>query len=239
MKKLLVAVIAAAAFCGAPGFAADMPVKAPPLAAAAAFDWSGTYIGGHIGYQWDRISSVFASGVALPIPTVDSNTGVGGFQIGAQKQWGSLVVGIEAGLTDPFSHPLHPAVFPTSTANTEDATMKDELLWVGGRAGWAMGNWMPYITGGWATAKFTWSHFLLGTNDVNGESRNSGAYIGGGLDAAIAPNWIFGVEYRHYDFKSKLAPAFTPAGVPFPPDDELVHPKIDTVLVRLSYKFGG
>ena len=30
--------------------AADMPVKAPPPAGLAAYDWSGVYLGGHIGY---------------------------------------------------------------------------------------------------------------------------------------------------------------------------------------------
>ena len=32
--------------------AADMAVKAPPPAILAAYDWSGFYAGGHIGYAW-------------------------------------------------------------------------------------------------------------------------------------------------------------------------------------------
>jgi opacity protein-like surface antigen len=50
MKKLLVAVVATAAFCGAPALAADMPVKAPPI--APIFNWSGFYVGGTVGYAW-------------------------------------------------------------------------------------------------------------------------------------------------------------------------------------------
>ena len=30
--------------------AADLPVKAPPPPAASAYDWTGVYVGGHIGY---------------------------------------------------------------------------------------------------------------------------------------------------------------------------------------------
>jgi len=231
VKKILLALFAAA-LLGAPAHAA-------PPAPMPVFNWSGFYAGGHLGYQWEDISAVFANGVALPLPSMHSNTGAGGFQIGAQRQWGSLVLGAEGGMTDPFSHSLHPLPLPTSSADTEGATMKDMLWWVGGRAGWAMGNWMPYITGGWATAKFTWSFFLLGANQVNGEERHSGGYFGGGVDVAIAPNWIFGVEYRHYDFGSKFSAAITPAGTPFPPDNEVLHPKVDTVLARLSFKFGG
>ena len=46
MKKILLASVAAAAFCGAPAFAADMPIKAPVYKAAPApiFNWTGFYV---------------------------------------------------------------------------------------------------------------------------------------------------------------------------------------------------
>jgi hypothetical protein len=31
----------------------------------------------------------------------------------------------------------------------------DDVLTVGGRLGWAMGKWTPYVTGGYASARFT------------------------------------------------------------------------------------
>ena len=38
-----------------PVFAADMPVKAPPLApAAAVYDWTGVYVGGEVGGKWTK-----------------------------------------------------------------------------------------------------------------------------------------------------------------------------------------
>jgi outer membrane immunogenic protein len=50
MKKILGAAIAAAALCGAPAIAADMPVKAPVYKAhEPLFDWTGFYAGGSIG----------------------------------------------------------------------------------------------------------------------------------------------------------------------------------------------
>ena len=59
MKKLLVAGIAAAAFCSAPALAADMPVKAPPPAPpVAAPSWTGFYIGGNVGWGWTDPSTV-------------------------------------------------------------------------------------------------------------------------------------------------------------------------------------
>ena len=42
-KKVLVAGIVAAVFCGAPALAADMPAKAPVYKAAALANWTGCY----------------------------------------------------------------------------------------------------------------------------------------------------------------------------------------------------
>ena len=47
--------------------AADMPVKAPPPAATA-YDWTGVYIGGHIGYAAGSSSwSAMPTGVVGPV----------------------------------------------------------------------------------------------------------------------------------------------------------------------------
>jgi outer membrane immunogenic protein len=54
LKKLLVAGIAAAAFCGAPALAADLPTKAPinRPAPLALFNWAGAYVGIELGGKW-------------------------------------------------------------------------------------------------------------------------------------------------------------------------------------------
>ena len=57
MKKLLFAATAAGALA-APAQAADLPVKAPPVVAAAVYSWTGFYIGGHVGYAWGRSTTV-------------------------------------------------------------------------------------------------------------------------------------------------------------------------------------
>jgi opacity protein-like surface antigen len=235
MKKLLVAAFVAAAFTSAPAIAADMPTKAP-YTAPAMYDWSGVYIGGHLGYQWSDFDSAFVTPGA-PVPTTHQNVAVGGFQGGIQQQWNNLVLGIEGGWTDPFSHSKHQVAFPT-IAFTRGTAAQDEW-WIGGRAGWSMGNWMPYITGGFASMKEKSDDFTTaGVFTESAQARHNGTYIGGGVDVAVAPSWIFGVEYRHYDFKTKIAPAISAAGIPNPGDDKFVDPSADSVLLRLSYKFG-
>ena len=49
MKKLLTAGLSLAALAGKVA-AADLPVKAPPQ--LPAYDWTGFYAGGHLGYAW-------------------------------------------------------------------------------------------------------------------------------------------------------------------------------------------
>src|SRR3982074_2127827 len=71
-------------------FAADMPLKAAPIAPVF-YDWSGVYIGVHAGYggamnDWtgDALGADFTAKGFL-----------GGGQVGINKQIGSLVFGLE------------------------------------------------------------------------------------------------------------------------------------------------
>jgi opacity protein-like surface antigen len=69
--------------------------------------------------------------------------------------------------------------------------------------------------------------------------RHDGWYLGGGVEWAITPNVIFGVEYRHYDFKDVL---HTPTNLTVNPnvlDPALRHnvdADADVVTARLSFK---
>src|SRR5687768_7315434 len=103
MKKLLSGV--AFLMClAAPSMAADMPLKAPPATAiAAVYNWTGFYLGGHVGYGWGRstLNDVdnFCLGISnCPNPPDRYNFDgiVGGVQAGYNWQTGNLVFGVEA-----------------------------------------------------------------------------------------------------------------------------------------------
>jgi outer membrane immunogenic protein len=68
MNRLVACVAAIAALIiGAPAFAADMPVKAPPkpVAPAPVYSWTGWYVGLNAGYSWMQDNSVGSVGTPI------------------------------------------------------------------------------------------------------------------------------------------------------------------------------
>jgi len=124
MRRIALAALACAAFSAGAGqsaSAADLAVKARPMAPVPISDWSGVYVGVEAGYGWGKQTTDFTdpgycwdysrgecrtfggenNGVYYPDATIGSikHKGwlAGGF-FGAQKQWGAWVLGIEANL---------------------------------------------------------------------------------------------------------------------------------------------
>jgi opacity protein-like surface antigen len=60
-----------------------------------------------------------------------------------------------------------------------------------------------------------------------------------GIDYAFNTNWIVGVEYRHYDFGTKRSvPILAATGALNTFDTTDLALRADTLVARLSYKFG-
>jgi opacity protein-like surface antigen len=118
-------------------------------------------------------------------------------------------------------------------------------------------NFMPYLAGGYASASYT-DQIVRGPGGFAQQpilwsrDRYNGWYIGGGVDMALAQNWTLGFEYRHYEFDDVAAVPSCAAqaaaggaiatcntiGQPFPLATRLVDVGLDTVSLRLSWKFG-
>ena len=106
MKKLLLATVALMALgVVAPASAADMPVKAaPPPPVAPIYNWTGFYIGAHVGGAWTDTDWFYAcSARNLLIPPCglaqgghSASSWLAGGQVGFNYQVGRFVWGIEA-----------------------------------------------------------------------------------------------------------------------------------------------
>lgn len=241
MKKVYAGFAVLAAMMAAPAFAADMAVKAPPMAPAPAFDWSGFYVGGDLGWQGSRIG--LSSGLAGATLSYAENhdSFAGGAFLGAQKQFGQYVLGIEgsylaaSGNASLGATPSSSIFFPGGTG-TGQVKLRD-IVSIGGRFGWALGQWMPYLTGGYANGAFEFdqqNNPAFGTSTELAKSYNVGGYAGAGIDYALSRNWIVGAEYRHYAFRTTSATALRTDGFTEPVN---FATRTDTVMARLSYKF--
>jgi outer membrane immunogenic protein len=86
MKKALLSSAAVGAFVttSLAAFAADLPGKAPAIAPIAVYNWTGCYIGGHIGGAFTDDTATNALGASR---SHNSSGFVGGGQIGCDYQF--------------------------------------------------------------------------------------------------------------------------------------------------------
>jgi len=264
MKKLLVAGIAAAAFCGAPALAADLPTKAPArayVAPAPVFTWTGFYVGGNIGGHWgsDKISSstdplgwtpAGAAFIDSNSPaTLNSDGVIGGVQAGYNWQAGSGVFGIETdanwlGGSSSRTWVSSGVATPAPGDFMHNTSQADFLFTLRPRLGVTMDRALLYVTGGYAygTVKTsdTFSSFG-GTTPASTSSTTgrSGWTVGGGLEYAYGNNWSAKIEYLYVDLGSFNSSIPSCAGCAVGSDITVNHKYTDNIVrVGLNYKFG-
>jgi outer membrane immunogenic protein len=262
MKKILRANAALAAMVAGPAVAADMPVKALPAAPLTFYDWSGAYVGFNAGDTWYDSNRHFPTpgaggfGVAGVNPDFSTSGGDGiyGFHAGAQWQWGVWVLGAEAALSECFGEcrsisGLRPVALgaPPDSFGEHKIT---NLFTAGPRLGYAWDRWMIFATGGWASADLKGTHCSTISNlcgppitTLNGASRNSGWYAGGGLDVVVHTgalvDVILGAEYQHYDVSRRSAFCLSPGCNLSTGADFDLGAKGDIVRARLTIKTQG
>lgn len=207
--------------------AADLPLKAPAL--KAVYDWTGFYIGGHVGYGGGSLGPGTnprpEEGVFFP-PSI---TGlIGGYQAGYNRQFSNhVVLGIEADAS--FGSPVDA---PRLTPNPFDTTL-DYVSTVRGRAGYAFGRWMPYLTGG-----FAWGHSHVNLNDGGGSifadpgQIQTGWTAGAGVEFAVSGNWSARLEYDYIDL-SRRTYDLRSFGLP----NVNVDPGVHLVKLGVNYRF--
>src|SRR6202167_6783084 len=143
MKKFLLGTVALVALgATVPALAADLPARTAPYNKAPAYvapiyNWTGFYIGGHIG-------GAFAGNNSL---TGSDGRFLGGIQGGADYQFSTnWVIGVEAQYSWLASN-NNGVLFPGGTLVTSNS---DQLGSVTGRLGYAWGPTLLYAKGGYA-----------------------------------------------------------------------------------------
>jgi outer membrane immunogenic protein len=237
MRRVMLALVglAGATVFGGAAMAADIsrPVyKAPPAGALpVAYDWTGFYIGGHVGYGWaDKTwSDPFSFG------TVSHNADgfLGGGQAGFNYQVGQFVFGAEgdftwSGISGGVSRTFGLAAPVTANFNTD----VDWTATVTARAGIAFDRWLVYAKGGAAFAKDRYSTNFYTPGTIELSDTRVGWTAGAGVEYAFAPNWSAKLEYNYMDFGTR-AVSFTPG------TSTDIDQQIHAVKFGINYKFGA
>jgi len=186
--------------------AADMPVKAPPAPVAPPpYNWTGFYVGGHIGYIWGR-TRVEEDGIVTE-PHAKTNGVIGGVLGGYNWQTNRVVLGIEGDFGWTNAHGTGVAVTPPTIITTQLPNQYD-LNWtshVRGRVGYAADRWLFFVAGGLAIADFNFQEGATITTIIPPPPGGTyvGWSIGGGIEYAIAQNILGRVEFLYDDFGHK------------------------------------
>jgi outer membrane immunogenic protein len=225
-------------------FAADLPVKAPPMPAPPpAYSWSGFYVGGQVG--WARVNddgSIVNPGIPFPPPinipfTVNTSGVIGGGHAGFNWQHGMWVFGLEgsvdgANLSKSFQVGICPLF--CGAATTKIGLQES----VRGRLGVAFDRVLIYGTGGVAFANITntYDTTAFGGGDASIGGVRTGWTAGAGFGFAVTNEWFLLAEYRHSDFGNvvdKSSVAF------FPATNLNRHVTEDQVQLGVSLKLGN
>ncbi|MGU3492905.1 outer membrane protein [Xanthobacteraceae bacterium A53D] len=214
--------------------------KAPE--AARPVNWTGLYAGATLGVG--KGSTAYASPFARPVTgdEVDLGGALAGGQIGADYQWGQIVVGAEA--SGAWAHLTGTnTCFSTAPAGALSGfncgSRITGLGTVTGRLGYAFDRALIYARGGFAFDQQTDSFNNVNFTSVvlKNQSSNTGWTLGGGIEYALLSNLSVGLEYKHFDFggSSEFFTSAPPSlvGVNLAPEST----RVDTVSMTLNYRF--
>jgi outer membrane immunogenic protein len=185
--------------------AADLPYKAPMMAAPAV-SWQGWYAGLSAGGAWQNMGGVSQDYGGT---SYSSTSFIGGGQLGYNWQHGTFVYGVEAdisGLTHGFRQ--------AAAVVGKGMAYKSDIEWLAtfrGRAGLAVNDTLVYMTGGLAVGgvkNLIAPNGDLGTGVSKSESKTKvGWVIGGGIEHMWTRNLTVGLEALFVDLGHSTAQA--------------------------------
>ena len=272
MLKFCASLLSASVLAGS-AMAADLPSRkvAPAyVAPVPVFTWTGFYVGANVGWAGSRFNNDYytpGSPVApfwLPGDAVAISAGgynafrkdgvTFGAQVGYNYQMGMFVAGLEADFNWLGLKRSSAALVPTPFAGVAlvgSSAAVDWMLTLRPRLGLALGQFLPYVTGGLALVQNSFSQGVYfdpvpsaATPDiVSRSSTDLGWTVGGGLEYAFSPNWSAKVEYLHVFLPNRTiaSAAVSPYGAAagLIPYTRTISRSIDTVRVGVNYRFGG
>jgi len=225
---------------------AQSPYDYPTENAPTTLNWTGFYLGAHLGGTWGSSTATDSSSATTlnDYWSAAPSGFVAGAQLGYNWQTGPMIYGLEGdlgnlGLAGSATTTYVPYGYDTSTST--DAGF---YLTLRGRLGFLVNGWMLYATGGYIGADTTVSvleacNSIVCTANVSAstESFRSGWTIGGGFEASVGQGWSAKVEYLYYDLGSETA--YTNASISGGPNSWTVTTDGSLVRAGINYRFNS
>lgn len=173
---------------------------------ARAEDWSGLYLGGHVGVANRESEWIDLDGDWVGDGEVASDDDVDATAFGAHAgynwQFGNWVLGARGGFTyadlSETEIIFGDVVVDNSLSFTADARLN---------AGYSFGAYLPYATIGvaYSDLEHSWAEGDDTSDSWPDFSNDVATVYGAGLEYALSPSWSVGVEYLIYDFGSETS----------------------------------
>jgi outer membrane immunogenic protein len=204
--------------------------------APAPYNWSGFYIGAHVGGVWGTKDWTDVTFPAAPfnLNSHDMSGFLAGGQVGINWQVSNIVFGIEGQASWTNADGDHACIIGIRTCRTE----ANWLGTVAGRLGIAFDRALIYAKGG---AAFINEDYLM-TALPGGAAIASftdetrwGWMVGGGIEWGITENWSAKIEYNFMDFREDTFRFVTPAAVFFA--DNRIDQQMHVVKAGINYRF--
>lgn len=227
MKKFLLSTVALVAFGTVSAVAADLPARTytkAPVYAAPVYNWTGVYVGAHIGAAFGGDNAATTTIPGLVTNNRDAAF-LGGGQIGADYQFApNWLIGVEGQISGLANNDRN---FSNGVDSFRDRS--DWLASVTGRLGYTWGPGMIYAKGGVAFRDDNGVAATAGFLPAIVSRDSTGYTAGGGLEYMFAPAWSAKLEYQYYNFAD--TGILSPAGALSYRDD------LHTVKLGVNYHF--
>ena len=212
---LLVGFVVAASALATAASAADMPVPAtnytPPAYRPVIYDWTGIYIGAHVGGAWmNDVVTTTTTTILQPAGTATkvAPMGVaGGVQAGVNFQFSPVVVGFEGTWTWTSLTGTHITTSPLAGAFSETSTSAAPYLaTAAGRIGFAANDFLFYAKGGGAWMQVDYTQAVAAGPVFSLQTLNdnrTGYVVGVGGEFGMTENLSAKLEYDYLGFGTK------------------------------------
>lgn len=199
------------AFASGSALSADLPVYEPVIESPAPVlnDWSGFYLGAHVGYGWGEVEAQDGIGqneavFIIEDFLIDVDGPFAGGQAGFRHQFNSLVLGVEASASWADFEGSEDIYFDEGGGIGYDGTVAAQIDWFGlleGQIGFAADRFLVYAHGGLAFGEIDIDLTIEETTLVfgGGEDTRLGYGVGVGASALVSEHAAVDIKYTFLD----------------------------------------